>query len=147
MEFLDYEGLEYYTEQLKSEIDKTIHENDHNVEELMKGVDVVNVEVVNNKCTIAANVLNIVKMPANPTAAIEIAKVDADEIKGHINHYMIRFKAPEGLSLIIDWEVKWYGGEVPTWTAGMMHEVSIIDGKGLWAEFVPTTDENNNPNI
>ena len=120
--------------------------NKSDIETIMKGVEVVNVEVVNNKCTIAANVLNIIKMPANPTAAIEIAIVYADEIAGHINHYMIRFKAPEGLSLVIDWEVKWYGDEAPEFTAGKMYELSIVDGKGLFAEFEPTTDDKYNTN-
>ena len=51
---------------------------------------------------------------------------------------MIRFTAGEGTVLIFEGEeVKWYGGEAPTWTADNTYEISIVDNIALWAEIEP----------
>lgn len=66
--------------------------------------------------------------------ALTITK--GDEIAGIVNNYMVRFTAGEGCAVTFsEFELDWYGGEAPTWTAGNTYEISIVDNIALWAEF------------
>lgn len=57
------------------------------------------------------------------------------EIAGIINNYMVRFTAGEGCAVTFSgFELDWFGGEAPTWTAGNTYEISIVDNIALWAE-------------
>lgn len=81
--------------------------------------------------TIQPNVMNV----WGGVTDLTITK-DTDTEEGIVNNYMIRFTAGEGTVLIFSGEeVKWYGGEAPTWTAGNTYEISIVDNIALWAEF------------
>ena len=58
------------------------------------------------------------------------------ENAGIVNNYMIRFTAGEGCVVTFSgFELDWFGGEAPTWTAGNTYEISIVDNIALWAEF------------
>lgn len=58
------------------------------------------------------------------------------DIAGIVNNYMIRFTAGEGCTVTFGgFELDWFGGEAPTWTAGNTYEISIVDNIALWAEF------------
>ena len=95
----------------------------------MNGVPVVSQKT---DATIAPNVLNVWGEVTNLT----ITKNKDAETEGIVNNYMIRFTAGEGTVLIFSGEeVKWYGGDAPTWTAGNTYEISIVDNIALWAEF------------
>lgn len=66
--------------------------------------------------------------------ALTITRGDA--IAGIVNNYMIRFTAGEGCAVEFSgFELDWFGGEEPTWTAGNTYEISIVDNIALWAEF------------
>ena len=57
------------------------------------------------------------------------------EIAGIVNNYMVRFIAGEGCAVTFSgFELDWFGGEEPTWTAGNTYEISIVDNIALWAE-------------
>jgi len=61
------------------------------------------------------------------------------DTEGIVNNYMIRFTAGDDLAVIFGgMDIKWYGGDVPTWTSGNTYEISIVDNIALWAEFEPT---------
>jgi hypothetical protein len=61
--------------------------------------------------------------------------IKGDVIEGIVNNYMIRFTAGNETVVIFEGEeVKWYGGEAPTWTAYNTYEISIVDNIALWAE-------------
>lgn len=88
-----------------------------------------------NEVTIQPNVMNIW---TDSVSILTIKK--GTEIAGIVNNYMIRFTAGEGagegtIVIFKGFDVKWYGGEVPTWTAGKTYEISIVDNIALWAEF------------
>lgn len=84
-----------------------------------------------SEVTIQPNVMNVWTVPVSNLKVIK-----GDNIEGIVNNYMIRFTAGEGTVLIFSGEeVKWYGGEAPTWTAGNTYEISIVDNIALWAEF------------
>lgn len=66
--------------------------------------------------------------------ALTITK--GDVIAGIVNNYMIRLTAGEGCAVEFSgFELDWFGGEEPTWTAGNTYEISIVDNIALWAEF------------
>lgn len=58
------------------------------------------------------------------------------DIAGIVNNYMIRFTAGEGCAVKFSgFELDWFGGEEPSWTAGNTYEISIVDNIALFAEF------------
>lgn len=66
-------------------------------------------------------------------AALTITK--GTDIAGIVNNYMVRFTAGEGCTVTFGgFELDWFGGEEPTWTAGNTYEISIVDNIALWAE-------------
>lgn len=95
------------------------------------------VRVVNqteSTVTIQPNVMNVWGTITN------LNVIKGDDIAGIVNNYMIRFTAGDSAAVIFSgMNVKWYGGEVPTWTAGNTYEISIVDNIALWAEFEPIT--------
>lgn len=87
-----------------------------------------------SEVTIQPNVMNVWGTITN----LNIKK--GTDTKGIVNNYMIRFTAGnETIVIFSGEEVKWYGGEVPTWIAGNTYEISIVDNIALWAEFEPIT--------
>jgi hypothetical protein len=84
-----------------------------------------------NVVTIQPNVMNVWK---DTVSNLKVIK--GDVIEGIVNNYMIRFTAGNETVVIFEGEeVKWYGGEAPTWTADNTYEISIVDNIALWAEF------------
>lgn len=74
---------------------------------------------------------------SNDVTSLSITK--GDDTDGIVNNYMVRFKAGEGCAVdFLEFTLQWYGGDVPTWTAGNTYEISIVDNIALWAEFEPT---------
>lgn len=60
------------------------------------------------------------------------------DIDGVVNNYMVRFTALKGAAITFNgFSLSWYGGEAPTWTAGNIYEISIVDNIALWAEIEP----------
>lgn len=90
------------------------------------------VRVVNqteSTVTIQPNVMNVWGTITN----LNVSK--GDDIADIVNNYMIRFTAGDSAAVIFNgMNVKWYGGEVPTWTAGNTYEISIVDNIALWVE-------------
>lgn len=83
--------------------------------------------------TIQPNVMNVW---TDSVSNLKVIK--GDVIEGIVNNYMIRFTAKNETVVIFEGiDVKWYGGEAPTWTAGNTYEISIVDNIALWAEFEP----------
>ena len=93
------------------------------------------VRVVNqteSAVTIQPNVMNVWGTITN----LKVSK--GDDIADIVNNYMIRFTAGDSAAVIFDgMNVKWYGGEVPTWTVGNAYEISIVDNIALGAEIEP----------
>jgi hypothetical protein len=81
--------------------------------------------------------LNVLLEVDNTAGMCEMYIRKEGEESGKVNNYFFKVTFPEsaGGSLDFDWDITWYGGEVPTWQAGKTYEVSIIDGLALWAEF------------
>lgn len=93
---------------------------------MYKGVPIVN---QSGDATIAPNVWNV----WGEVTSLNVTK--GSEISGIVNNYMVRFKAGEGCVVnFLDFELQWYGGNKPTWTAGNTYEVSIVDNIALFAE-------------
>jgi hypothetical protein len=83
-----------------------------------------------SEVTIQPNVMNVWK---DTVSNLKVTKGDA--IEGIVNNYMIRFTAGEGCSVTFSgFELDWFGGEEPTWTAGNTYEISIVDNIALWVE-------------
>jgi hypothetical protein len=56
--------------------------------------------------------------------------------------YMVRFELAANLSgTSVNFEgfsLDWNGGSVPTWTAGHIYEISIVNNIALWSDITPT---------
>lgn len=69
-------------------------------------------------------------------SVVELTITKGADIAGIVNNYMVRFTAGEGCAITFSgFELDWFGGEEPTWTAGNTYEISIVDNIALWAEF------------
>lgn len=83
-----------------------------------------------NVVTIQPNVMNVW---TNSVSNLAITR--GKYIGGIVNNYMVRFTAGEGCVVnFFNFELQWYGGNKPTWTAGNTYEVSIVDNIALFAE-------------
>ncbi len=121
MEFLDYEGLKQYHVNLQTTMDTAL-QSKADVTKIINQTESV--------VTIQPNVMNVWGTITN----LNITK--GTDIDGIVNNYMVRFTAGDDAAVIFSGEeVKWYGGDVPTWTAGNTYEISIVDNIALWAEF------------
>ena len=97
---------------------------------MYKGVPVVS---HTTDAIIAPNVWNV----WGEVASLTITK--GTDIDGVVNNYIVRFTTLEGAIINFNgFSLSWFGGEVPTWTAGNTYEISIIDNIALWAEIEPT---------
>lgn len=97
---------------------------------MYKGVSIVSQA---GDATIAPNVWNV----WGGVTALTITK--GAEIDGVVNSYLIRFTAGEGCAITFDgFSLNWYGGSEPTWKAGSIYEINIVDNLALWAEFTPS---------
>lgn len=118
MERLNKEGLAYYHSLVKGLLDE-------------KNTKIINQTA--SEVTIQPNAMNV----WGEVASLDITK--GTDIAGIVNNYMVRFKAGEGCVVnFLGFTLQWYGGDVPTWTAGNTYEISIVDNIALWAEFEPT---------
>lgn len=82
--------------------------------------------------TISPNVLNV----WGEVTLLNITK--GNDIDGITNLYLIRFVAGDNLQVsFTGFDLLWYGGSVPTWNAGSIYEINIVDNFALWAEFTP----------
>lgn len=121
MEFLDYEGLKQYHVNLQTTMDTAL-QSKADVTKIINQTESV--------VTIQPNVMNVWGTITN----LNITK--GTDIAGIVNNYMVRFTAGDDLAVIFsEMDIKWYGGDVPTWTAGNTYEISIVDNIALWAEF------------
>ena len=104
---------------------------------MYKGVPVVS---QSGNATISPNVWNVWQ---SVVTDLTIAK--GNNISGIVNEYIIRLTLDsswiEGTNTITfnGWTLKWNGGSVPTWTAGHIYEISIVDNIALWADITPAS--------
>lgn len=128
MERLNKEGLAYYHSLIKgyhTNLQTTIDTALQSKADVTKIINQTESAVI-----IQPNVMNVWETITN----LNITK--GTDTEGIVNNYMIRFTAGDDLAVIFSgMDIKWFGGEVPTWTAGNTYEISIVDNIALWAEF------------
>lgn len=133
----DVSALSGRVDSVETELDGKVSSGDFNeVIDSLNGdiagkADKVTKQEVDGDQTIAPNTMYIWDSVAG---ALTITK--GTDITGIVNNYMVRFTAGEGCVVTFSgFELDWFGGDVPTWTAGNTYEISIIDNIALWAEF------------
>lgn len=90
--------------------------------------------------TIAPNTFNVWSSVSN-----DLTITKGNDISGIVNEYIIRLTLDsswvEGTNTITfnGFALEWNGGSVPTWTAGHIYEISIVDNIALWADITPAS--------
>ena len=102
--------------------------------------DKVVVVTQTTSATIAPNTYNIWS-----SVSSDLTITKGNDISGIVNEYIIRLTLDsswvKGTNTITfnGFALKWNGGSVPTWTAGHIYEISIIDNIALWADITPAS--------
>ena len=100
--------------------------------------DKVVVVTQTTSATIAPNTFNVWS-----SVSSDLTITKGNDISGIVNEYIIRLTLDsswvEGTNTITfsGWALEWNGGSVPTWTAGHIYEINIVDNIALWADITP----------
>ena len=104
---------------------------------MYKGVPIVS---QSGDATISPNTWNIWQ-----SVATNLTITKGNDISGIVNEYIIRLTLGsswvEGTNTITfnGFTLEWNGGSAPTWTAGHIYEISIVDNIALWADITPAS--------
>lgn len=102
--------------------------------------DKVVVVTQTTSATIAPNTFNVWS-----SVSSDLTITKGNDISGIVNEYIIRLTLDsswvEGTNTITfnGFALEWNGGSVPTWTAGHIYEISIVDNIALWADITPAS--------
>ena len=102
--------------------------------------DKVVVVTQTTSATIAPNTFNVWSSVSN-----DLTITKGNDISGIVNEYIIRLTLDsswvKGTNTITfnGFALEWNGGSVPTWTAGHIYEISIVDNIALWADITPAS--------
>lgn len=132
MKFINLDNLRHYHSLIKGLLSKV----DSQLEKI--GTNVTEIAYRYDGYMISPNEMSLLLKPKDGEYFIIVRNLDK-ESSGKVNHYYIRFTYPEDCPGVIfqNWEITWYGGDIPTWTAGNTYEISIVDNIALFAEFEP----------
>ena len=104
---------------------------------MYKGVPIVS---QSGDATISPNTWNIWQ-----SVATNLTITKGNDISGIVNEYIIRLTLGsswvKGTNTITfnGFALEWNGGSAPTWTAGHIYEISIVDNIALWADITPAS--------